>query len=1306
MNQSLSFSRRLRHVVLRLFIHLYRVLHWHARALLKLLGGLTLLLTVLWAGISFWLFPAIDNYRQDFANLASEGVGIDISLGSIQARWSDFEPEFHLSDVTLHDQQKRPALHLDQVKLKLSWLSLLVLDARFADIILDTPVLVLRRDRSGTIHLADLPLNQGGDGQFGNWLLRQHRVMIRKGRLIWIDEREGIPALQIDNVNLRVDNLFRHHRFELIGTPPKPLASTFRLSGALRGDDVRQLRDWSGDLKIELGYADVAAWRRWLPLPPQLIQGKGGVSTWFGFKDMSLNQGVLHLDVSDAILQFATDLPQLPLKRLRGEATLRSQGNGQSLSLSGLQLDTTAGRRLRQEQLKVERRLDRAGRLEEITVATDNVEIADWLTLAEYLPLPAAANEYLLGLAPSGRMSQLRLVWKDPDGPNESFEVNTSFSGLNMAPFRGLPGGSNLQGSLSIGAQGGALTLDCNVCSMTLAEVFAEPLKFDTLTAKTGWQRKGGNWDVDIGSLRFSNADVHGSAKGKYLARPTGAGFADLSAELLQGRADAVWRYIPLTVGHSTRDWLRTSLKSGVADRAVMVLRGELDDFPWEKRKTGKFRVDVEARDVELDYANNWPAIHRIGASLLFEGDQLHINARQGNISGNRMTRTKALIPSLLIGDRLLIDGEVHGSLDNFIRFANASPVVETLDGLTLGASAAGEAQLKLKLDIPLDNVDAGKVAGQLLFQGNKISLGHGIPQLEQTRGTLWFSESGIRANNISASALGGRVALTASTSREGSIAIHTVGNASVAGLAQAYPDPLWRYARGETRYQLGISVRRGSADWWLESPLQGVQIDLPPPLRKPAAETRPLRVQLRNLADEQQRLQVRYEQTLLADLLFQRQRLLRGQLSLNPSPDQAGKSGQPIGGLSVSRPGLGIVGSLAHFNLDAWMPAIGLFGGGANSGQVRPYIDARIAVFEGFGKRLHDLRLVAASETSGWSGSLQAREGGGSFAYAEQERGRLQARLRRLNLPLLDAAAGEAQTDKTGSYPALDVEIENLQYKERGLGKLELKAAPKGDVWLIDRLAMVAPDGRLELEGLWNYRARLPQSKMTVRLDSDDLGKFLARLGFVDTVRRGGGRLSGQLAWNGSPHQPDLASMSGSFDLEAKNGQFAKVEPGVGRLLAIVSLQALPRRVTLDFRDVFSEGLAFDSLAGHFDMSRGVMHTESFNIVGPSAVISMKGDIDLTNQSQMLNVKVVPVIGDSVSIAAGFVVNPVVGLTALVLQKLFRDPLGQLMAYEYQISGKWSEPKVERMGSWLLNAANRAQQLGDAVRPTGPHSN
>jgi hypothetical protein len=60
-----------------------------------------------------------------------------------------------------------------------------------------------------------------------------------------------------------------------------------------------------------------------------------------------------------------------------------------------------------------------------------------------------------------------------------------------------------------------------------------------------------------------------------------------------------------------------------------------------------------------------------------------------------------------------------------------------------------------------------------------------------------------------------------------------------------------------------------------------------------------------------------------------------------------------------------------------------------------------------------------------------------------------------------------------------------------------------------------------------------------------------------------------------------DYATLSGEMKLEASKGQFLKLDPGAGKLLGLISLQTLPRRFSLDFGDVFSQGFAFDSIQG-----------------------------------------------------------------------------------------------------------------------------
>jgi uncharacterized protein YhdP len=120
---------------------------------------------------------------------------------------------------------------------------------------------------------------------------------------------------------------------------------------------------------------------------------------------------------------------------------------------------------------------------------------------------------------------------------------------------------------------------------------------------------------------------------------------------------------------------------------------------------------------------------------------------------------------------------------------------------------------------------------------------------------------------------------------------------------------------------------------------------------------------------------------------------------------------------------------------------------------------------------------------------------------------------------------------------------------------------------------------------------------------------------------------------------------------------------------------------MTLDFRDIFSDGFAFDTIAGTGAVAKGMLRTQDFSMNGPSAKVAMSGTIDLAQETQALKVRVVPSVGDSLSVA-GLVLlaNPITGVATFLAQRLLKDPLGQAFAFEYAVSGTWADPKVEKL--------------------------
>ena len=214
------------------------------------------------------------------------------------------------------------------------------------------------------------------------------------------------------------------------------------------------------------------------------------------------------------------------------------------------------------------------------------------------------------------------------------------------------------------------------------------------------------------------------------------------------------------------------------------------------------------------------------------------------------------------------------------------------------------------------------------------------------------------------------------------------------------------------------------------------------------------------------------------------------------------------------------------------------------------------------------------------------------------------------------------------------------------------------------------------------------------MKLDVSDVGKYLERMGSPGTVARGTAKIEGKLAWAGSPQGLDYPSLTGNLKLQVEKGQFLKVEPGIAKLIGILSLQALPKRIALDFRDVFSDGFAFDSIQSTISINRGIASTQDFAMQGSAAAVTIKGDADLARETQNLQVRVIPALGDSVSTVAGLLLaNPITGIGAMLAQRLFNNPLGQIFAYDYAVTGNWSDPKVEKLSRAAPQAAQETPQ-------------
>jgi uncharacterized protein YhdP len=218
----------------------------------------------------------------------------------------------------------------------------------------------------------------------------------------------------------------------------------------------------------------------------------------------------------------------------------------------------------------------------------------------------------------------------------------------------------------------------------------------------------------------------------------------------------------------------------------------------------------------------------------------------------------------------------------------------------------------------------------------------------------------------------------------------------------------------------------------------------------------------------------------------------------------------------------------------------------------------------------------------------------------------------------------------------------------------------------------------------------------MNFRLDIDDSGELLRRFGMADVIRRGKGRLEGQIAWIGSPLSLDYPSLNGQFNVNVASGQFLKADPGIAKLLGVLSLQALPRRLALDFRDVFSEGFSFDFIRGDVSINQGLAFTNNLQMKGVNAAVLMEGSADIAKETQNLTVVVVPEINAGTASLIATVINPAIGIGTFLAQYFLRRPLTQAATQEFHIDGTWANPKITKLERKLPAASRTGEETGE----------
>ncbi len=1273
-----------------MLIHLKKLYRWLLYGLLTLLGIVVLVALI----VRFVIFPNIDEYKDDIAAFASKTAGQKITIGDITPSWDGFSPHIGLKNVDVFDAENRSALHLNDVQAKISWLSLPLLQPHLSRLVINQPELTIRRKADGDIYLAGINLAGKSQPEFPNWLLSQSKVRIKNAQVIWLDDLRQAPPLSLKQLNLTLLNpawksLFGQHKLSINALPSIGTSHVIEASGRFVGRDVSKINTWHGDFVLTLKQADLAVWKPWLDYPVAIQSGTGDAQISLDFADAKIEKVKTHAALSNLSLTVNKQAAPFIAKQFTGDIGWSDFKNTQTISAQNIKLSSKNGLNINNGSGYFASSSKNGKPWVKADLKLDQFDLATLKQLSPYFTLPENVTNQLNGLSPVGELQALALGFEGETNKPSAYRINTTFKKLGITAHEKTPGFSNLAGTIKADEDGGEVILNTQNAMLDLKDILRWPIPTDKLNGQINWRMNGDKTKITAKELFISSQHITGTVNASYDMNGIKGGYLDLVGKFGKGNAKYALFYYPIILGKETLHWLDTSILAGRAEDVNLVVKGNLADFPYVDKKNkldkklGIFKVTAKLSDTLLEYGTGWPVVEGLGMDMLFEGKRMELNANKGHIFGNKIIKSKTEIAQLDADWPMLhIVSEVEGPVVDGIKFVNESPVKLVTQGFTDDLKTAGSGKLSLELKIPMQDLEAAKYKGVYKISNGTIfaNTDVGLPELSKLNGVLNFTENSLTAQNVSTEILGGPAQFSLVTGADKILRIKANGRIADAGIKKLASNALIDSMQGSTDWTGEIIIKKPLVDVILHSNLVGMAIQLPPPFNKPASQEMAFNIEKKQSSPSNDNVDIKVGNIVAAKIL---------------RTEQAGKLAFERGDIGINmvaevpnQPGLSLHGKLDYLDANDWLA---LFNKSGNKASASPTTinKANVAIqkLDVFGRRLNAVKLIAQPNATGLQMVIDSQEITGDAewqsASSVNSSGKIIARLKNLSIPNSSEANSNNPSKVaekkdfrklTNGYPALDVMADNFQLGNKNLGSLELNAFETGDDWIIQKLKITNPDSTLSADGSWHNWTRNPNTNLKFTLNVDNIGKTLKRFGQPDTVKGGEAEVIGQLQWAGSPHEFDTNSLGGNFKLEAKKGQILKVQPGVGRLFGLLTLQSLPRRLSLDFRDLFSDGFAFDKISASAKIDNGIMRSDDFFMTGPAAETSIKGETNLKAETQKLKVNVTPHVSDSLSLAA-LAGGPIAGAAAFVAQKILKDPFNKIISSEYTITGTWDKP-------------------------------
>lgn len=1252
------------------------------------------------------LTPVFDRHLPDFEVWANQTLQTPVKIGKAYISWDVYRPEITFDQVSVLDPKtQQPKINIDRIRLDLYLIqSLLSGKPVLKGIIIRGVNLTVHQVNQTQMHVEGLNKfvvtdNLSGASVDTNgivaWLLSRSYLILRDINLNIIPFKGETRSVTLSSLVMS-NSGSEHHVTGQIALN-QAITTQANIDLTLNGD-VLDPAHLKARLYMYLEGVSLPQWLNayhWNNL--QVRQGVGSAKVWLTWKDNQLDNLQTKLQFYQLSVESLSTKKITTLSRLSGNLGWKREGNKMVFAGDDVLIDLP-NHLWPMSRFTLEMIPNSSGAYVPDALHVGYLDLADLYHVALDNDLvPVRFKPMLAALNLHGEVTNLFIklnneAWSDPANINAAGD----FTGVSINPWQEYPAVANLQGKFNWNGKQGDLTLDSHEMTVVIKQVFAAPLSLSRLLADVIWQQDAtGNWIVTAKNTQLATDDATVNANVALTIPAQDSPSIDLTADFSLKDAAHVVRYLPLMIfDKELVEWLQNAFLSGHASGNI-ILKGRLKDFPFDDGK-GQFVIGATAKDVNLHYGPGWPEIQGIDGNLLFSGRSMKIDVDAGHILNVPIKEAHAEIPYM--GDAkpqiLNVTGAVQTDMSNGLDFIAKSPLQATLGQDLEGLKLQGPMQLKLNLIVPLKKPEATQVVGDAQVTEATLSLPDWNVSLEKISGAFRFTEQGITAQAIQGTLFNEPVSLNLTTtqSKNNSHEIEAAlqGNVAMNTLETWLQLPVTQYAQGKTAYSAKLLLpphnQSQATQVTITSDLQGVALNLPASYGKDATATTPLQVTLTVGKDKLLKTKINYAKKFSAALSLQKDQqqfhIVNGELHLGTG--EANWQTQP--GLLLS----------ADFDVLDWdtvQPYYEQYTAKKpiqtgnqkplfNTGMVRA-VDVRAKQIRAFGQDFKDMDIQVSLSQGNTLIDVESPSMAGQVILPTSSKQTIQAKFRHFYFTPADVARHATIDPK--SIPPIDFVSDEVHYDNKALGKLSLMLRPSGGGLDITQLNLETANTKLSAKGDWQGKNGKYRSHLQGSLNITALTKVLQDLGYgISNLVGSTADMQFNFNWSDALFSPSIAKLSGTVSLKLGQGRIINLDEkttaqmGLGRMLNVFSLQSIPRRLSLDFSDVFEKGYSFDYMKGDFTLQNGNAMTHNTRFDGPIARVDIVGRLGLVAKDYDIKLDVTPYVTSSLPVVATIAanLNPVAGVATWLVDKVVSRAVSNIYTYHYVVSGPWVKPE------------------------------